>query len=517
MHCSRLAIVATCVVSAVSLAEGPYKRCGAEGAQCQAVPQVFSAGLPRAGAERAINSTAAAPALADAAVLESIIRQRVSSVTQQMLRDILMAAAHDEALPEVLEDLLGVLAAVPVSAADKETLSQLLTMATLRITLVTGIGGAVQDSGCSDVNARFDAVYEGLAASRVAHQLGFVAARGVVPQGCNALAERVTRWADAVGIVGEVPKLESDLKSLQSCAPAGAPAPSGAESSLSDRMKELTKIRVSDRYCQALLESTSERLAAGLLLNPDAPSIASLKVSDDFSIKPATLQAIQRLLFALAHGSPLSRGDVVTVIVELKGVLAAKWPKKDDKPVRADAKAIVDAFLVSLPNAIREDAKAPGGLKMDGVALAADMVSNYVDEHREGFYIRATIGTGVLIGFSTTANPAPTPSLHEELGLGFRWRPGAGAIAKSLLIGPHIGVSGLLYKLQLNGQATDNLFVFGGASINLYRLIDVSLSLGLLHNTTTNIDRFGVTLSLQVPLGDYVKEAATSHSTDASQ
>lgn len=447
--------------------------------------------------------------IANAAALEAIIRDRVSQVTQRMLLDALRGAAKNRDVPVVLEDTLGFIAALAISTAEKETISQTLTTGVLRAGLTLAIGAAAQDETCKDERQRLDAAYEGLATSPALRSLGFTAAKGVVPKGCESLAARITQWADLIGAAGDPSDLDADLRLFERCMPADGGVP-GADNRLLTRIA--VRIEGAERstpVCEALASSLTERVRdLQLRGDQDAPAASGQL---QLPMPPAVFRSVEAVLLALAHRKAVSKGDLVVLINEAKRKFESGWPKTGNDFEHADAKKLVDTFLSALPTAIREDRGAPPAqIKLDGVALASEMVSSYVDDHRRGLYLRATIGVGGLLGTATGGKLSAC--LHEELGVGFRLHP-----SSAVLLGPHIGVSGLLYKLQLNTQATDNLFVFGGFSVNLYRLIDVSLSVGLLSNTVSGLNQFGGTLSLQIPLADYVKDAVSAPSIESSR
>jgi hypothetical protein len=501
----------------------PYARCNRNTCAGQVVPK-FSAPLPNSS----FVATSAIGGIADASVLENLIATRVGLVTQQVLLDIMKAAIKDNALPEVAADLAGTFGELATAAAEKETLTQVVTTGVLRVVL-TGAAWAIPptvlDPGCVGL-FRLDAAYEGLAASKTLHGLGFTAATGTVSTQCTSFAASVTQLADLIGAIGDTTttSLKNDIATFKAACPSigsAAAAPGGAPglglnfdatSNLLSLRTGIQAVRNGNPMCTRLSDSLLERLDALQLngvtnagfqsatIDSAVGSLTSAQLPSD------VLQALEAIVYAIAHAKPVSRGDVVTLVTYFSGRVDDWWPESGGSPdagnvthKESQLKDIVDDFFRSLPDAIQTDPKAvPVGLRLDGVSLASEMVTFYVDDGSPGLYLRATLGTGVLLGYNHGAStPQFTPSLHEELGFGYRWSltgilgPNVG---KHYLVGPHLGVSGLLYRLELNSQATDNLFFFGGVSANFYHLIDVSASAGLLHNTSTLQDRFGLTL-----------------------
>ena len=78
-----------------------------------------------------------------------------------------------------------------------------------------------------------------------------------------------------------------------------------------------------------------------------------------------------------------------------------------------------------------------------------------------------------------------------------------------LLLGPHLAASGLLHRLVLEDEVEDGVLVLGGASLNVYSAIDVSVGGGYLVHARDDEqeDAWVVLAGLQVPLVDYLSDA----------
>ncbi|MFT3840734.1 MAG: hypothetical protein QM723_27335 [Myxococcaceae bacterium] len=535
MHIALIATLLGVVPSKCPAQDGnkpaPYCRCDAHESGCTALKPLDS-NAARSAVSTRTEFTDALGGTINATVLEALIKQRASQVTQSLILDLLRTAAKRRDLPLVLEDFVGVMASLIASVGDKETQIQTVTTGVIRDGLTLGVGAGVSALGtggdkCKGLDAVLDTTYEALALAPALSGLGFPVATGKVPDGCDALATTITKWADVLGNAGDPAALKSDLDTLSSCLNPGSGVTTlaVADAGTNSLVSELENANGVNSPCEALRVSVVERLKGVTSTQAVAvadrsaitSALAPLDLSGAKALPPIVVQALKSVLFALAHQKPIARGDLVVLINEVSVETDNAWPRTNTETDGGvdyeadDAKKIVDDFLVSLPTAIRQDKSAPpSDIKLDAAALAAQMVSNYVDEHKRGFYLRATVGSGVLLAVDKSSQKY-APSLHEELGFGWRWQP-----MKQLLHGPHLGVSGLLYKLQLNKQTVNDLFAFLGWSFNLYRLLDVSLSGGVLHNPDTGNDRFGMTLSLQIPLADYLTDAMNSPSTDNS-
>jgi len=170
-------------------------------------------------------------------------------------------------------------------------------------------------------------------------------------------------------------------------------------------------------------------------------------------------------------------------------------------------KRLVDVLLDAVPSALIDDDNAPGGLRFDVASLVSTLTSEFAQQDRVGFYIRATVGAGyVFASGGEVARP-----FYEELGLGYRWT----ALNNRLLLGPHIAASGLLYQLQPLGPFKDPVFLGLGFSVNLYRAIDVSVNAGVLADVDANpaSPNFALSVGLQLPLTDYITAISSGSGT----
>ena len=127
------------------------------------------------------------------------------------------------------------------------------------------------------------------------------------------------------------------------------------------------------------------------------------------------------------------------------------------------------------------------------------MLSEFSRRTRGGLYLRATVGTGYALFAGTgSRESATTTSVHEELGLGYRWHAGP------VLHGPHAIVSGLLYNILEDDETSNRVFLGVGYSANLYRLVDVSASIGRMTDLEGTSDDYAALIGLQIPLFDYL-------------
>jgi hypothetical protein len=212
-----------------------------------------------------------------------------------------------------------------------------------------------------------------------------------------------------------------------------------------------------------------------------------------------TLASLQSIVRALVTGRTIQRGDVVALVAALREAVDHVETNSD---AGDSAKHILVAVLDALPNAIREDEDAPLGLRLDAPGLASAAVEGFENKNSASFYPIATVGAGyVLTTLPGTSDRGLTSTAFEELGIGYRW-PLAN---RRLLAGPHLVTSGLLYQLESNASTKRQLFVGVGPSVNIYRLLEISANVGTMFAFDDGSATFAVTLSLQLPLVDYLE------------
>jgi hypothetical protein len=237
------------------------------------------------------------------------------------------------------------------------------------------------------------------------------------------------------------------------------------------------------------------------------------------------LDALARILVHLAEGQPLSRGDLITVIT-------AAQTQIDPRITNDSARFILDTTFQAVAQSIKDDPSVPLGVRLDIPEVATTMITKFVDDHRQGLYLRATIGAGYFarntLGYERQAQGSGRV-FYEEIGFGYRC---AGAQAPQLiglvpapflpsilqgvpgakckpstspiLWGPHFAASGLLF--EITGQNVNNkLFVGEGLSVNFYKLIDVSVTAGPMWDLAKRgYPSPAIFAGLQLPLSDYV-------------
>jgi hypothetical protein len=246
------------------------------------------------------------------------------------------------------------------------------------------------------------------------------------------------------------------------------------------------------------LEALGPQLQAVRGLAGDLQStFASLRDDPDVAL-------LQAIATRLADGQALRRGDLVSLAARIKIHVDTLVPAG---PLRT----LLDAVLDDLPQSIREDDHAPGGLRLDVAALVTRLATQFSQNDREGFYLRATVGAGYLYQSSGDINP----SYYEELGGGYRF----GFCGRRFLTGPHAMVSGLLYQIEHAGNAQNPLFAGLGWSVNLYRLIDISANAGVMVDLARSNHAppaFAMLVGLQLPLSDYLSALTSSSSASTT-
>jgi hypothetical protein len=203
--------------------------------------------------------------------------------------------------------------------------------------------------------------------------------------------------------------------------------------------------------------------------------------------------------------------------------------------INANATRVVDAVLDAVEQAIKEDPTAPAGLRLDIPSLATTMLSEFREDDRPGPYFRATIGAGYAAAgggyFLRAGSPETSALFYEELGFGYRTRATGildriysskkvDRLGKDVLVGPHAIASGMLFRASSNDYMKSRAFFGAGLSLNAYRLLDFSASVGWMPRLTEGPgDPTGVVAFLagvQLPLIDYVQALSEGASTTES-
>jgi len=195
-----------------------------------------------------------------------------------------------------------------------------------------------------------------------------------------------------------------------------------------------------------------------------------------FHRRPPELTQLLQTLAPIACTSrqtrALSRGDVVALLDVAHTQLAKLYEIKTDTCWSGfcvnGIGVVLDAFFVALPAAIRD---APGTTRggrarrsdagdADGDAPGRSRPARRVPSaHRRRGRARAVLDDGAM------GTPRRCP---PERGARRGWRlqphPRSG--------GAHVAVSGLVYKLSIQGAAQDRIMFLAGVSVNAYRLLD---------------------------------------------
>lgn len=492
----------------------------------------------------------------DAEKVAALVATRLKEVRNQALRELLDSLGDDFAIAPV-RDLVETVAVLITPGYDALGRSQTVEALLLRLGASAALATVLLppqpevngEKIAMDVHRlhAWDAAYEGLARSIAAQSLGFGAATGKVVAGYEELANTVTTVADGL-------MLARSLWSVASKEPLGrrAEAVAGA-------CGEAMKARVT--AAQAATETGGERAATALAqakaaetavgkLGPDS-TVAELadgleavyaaqsdawrqqRVVDGCSVAYATLMdvlgaervplaeklaALDALVTRMASGPEaekwlawiwlvhdvLRTGMTRATVQRLSALVVAEVERME---MNDALKAALVGVFEELPLAVREEVGKDGAvtITVDVTTLADGMVRRYAWEDRPGLYLRATVGTGYWSVVSGEATTGMVPAVYEELGVGWRWALCGGR----LLLGPHLAASGLLHRLVLEDEVEDGVLVLGGASLNVYSAIDVSVGGGYLVHARDDEqeDAWVVLAGLQVPLVDYLSDA----------
>ncbi|MFT3711937.1 MAG: hypothetical protein QM817_30215 [Archangium sp.] len=464
----------------------------------------------------------------DSAVVIALVQQRLAAVTREAIRD----ALGDVTVPFAVKDFLGTLATIVVNSGDAETRRQSVMLSFLRVTLTSWLAAFYEGKADKDCKGEFllDSAYSAFATTPVFSKLGFSTDVPDRSTECSTVSVLMKDAVSAWSVLEEeaIDRAMSLNQALNTCV--------GTNSTPSTN-KDLAKLRtIVDEVTRGRAPATCQRERELLTATLRTDLKAILSTSGDVDLKDlkTELQKISptqlllaKIVFAIAQGKPVDRGQIIQLASALSNALS-KWvaevfPKEPTGTTSgvytsvAIVEQVLRAFFDSLPGALKESSTSKIGIDLDATALLSQMVSRVVDAKRPGFYVRATVGTGLMLPVKLdddgSKGMADTlASIHEELGVGWRF-----AVSKQLLVGPHLATSGLLYKLQINGTARDSWAFLAGVSVNVYRLIDLSFNFGRFfstiplgaegHHAPFNAFLF----SLQIPLADYLTELANQH------
>jgi hypothetical protein len=497
------------------------------------------------------HATSLSKSALDAEVVERVVRARLKEATREALEDLFDKAGRS-ATSKPARDLIVTIASLMADASDGEARSQTLVASLVRngfAAWIAKIGGEdliEGGAGCKESgdDSILDAAYEGLAASQYLRPLGFPKSNGeFASDDCAKFGGEVAMLVDAVArfpdvstaAVNDLTKAvdvvtvstksgacrnaltalpvevkvalnnvdPSDVGTLRNLYEAGKVARSVAAtisptSALRGDLRECaeTLLAFTDQF-----ERTLMRFSADVSGKVDVSKIKSMlarieKIVAAINKKYSTqLAAAKSILMRLVDGRSLRRGDVVMLVQFIGEALRPSLEKLQPDLASEIIVEVVDV----LPEAVREDVAAPAGIRMDVASIASTVVGELSRETRAGWYLRATVGTGyVMFAGEGSREPDVATSVHEEMGFGYRWLWGP------VLHGPHVIASGILFSFIEQDATSDRLFFGIGYSANMYRLVDVSLSIGRMIDPDGTADDTAGVVGLQIPLFDYL-------------
>lgn len=220
----------------------------------------------------------------------------------------------------------------------------------------------------------------------------------------------------------------------------------------------------------------------------------------------ATILDAVHVVRNLARGT-LRRADLVTMLRSVDALIEASFERPSTHDA-SRAKQLMLSFTAAVRNGIREDGSTHQvQIILDVPAIVSSMLATYSDMRNEGWYLRATVGTGYMY---TTRADRLEPTLYEEVGVGYRWP----IRDRRFSWGWHVVTSGLLHQLVTPSYGAGAVFVGPGLSLNVYRLIDISANVGATFDTTRDLHpNFAFTIGLQLPLIDYIEALASGSDT----
>lgn len=511
------------VLVVVLVSGASFERCTAESAGCEDLKQQSTPSLMSASS---IRPTALTGEALDASVLERLIRQRLSAVLRESIKASLKTALGDKSVPNAVADFLEALVPLFANTTDAETRAQSLSRALLRLGLSSAMASAQGATEGCDMGQRLDAAYEVLAQMPSLRALGFTHATGRVHSVCSTFANEVEGRLQVVTAYAIKPEdltaIVTMLETLRGRGDECRALTSNLESTaeLLSFIERAADAEVAEK-CPAALLVVEEiqrrwgRTPESLGLLQPGLKLADMQTSLDEAQKKVANPEIIQLAFRVARKEPISRAELVPLVQKLTEVVESALKDTKWQPTEGGsrfgscgevASVVVGTFLHAIPELLRDTHE---GAHLDLAALITEGLERAASFDRPGVYVRATVGTGLLM-YLDKYGPA-VPTLHEELGVGYRIK-----LTENLMLGAHGALSGLLYKLTLNGTASNGFALFGGLSLNVYRLLEFGVNFGALilpngaaHPTAQ--------FSVQLPLADYVTEVTQSREVESSK
>ncbi|WP_147439170.1 hypothetical protein [Corallococcus sp. CA049B] len=518
---------------------------------------VFAQTLQTFAGYENLNATAARQPI-DTVVVSRLVRQRLGRVQAEVLRDAFRGVIPSE--NPAVGDVLDAVAALIVELADSETQAQNLLSSLSRSSAAIALSVLVPDAqGCACAgdqegklcNARIEAAYEGLSQSARLKVLGFPFADGKF-SGDSNLQDKCKAYSNGIAVMIDTALVGLPLSRLKehpakllfqdvlnhanALATDCSNVAGFAEASDEVDLSSLSTVDLAglSRYadalvgvapapgsaCQKSLRAFRATLTASGLLAANkhfgetaSPKLDALVATIERSrvlLKNAIvgypMEAALLPLRRLVDGGQLRRGEVLEILGGVKRALESA-PKYSSSTT---VKPVVDALFDELPHVIREDTNTRIGVRLDVTSLGSRMVARYIDTRRDGLYLRATVGVGYLALPGLKGASDLRPLVYEEVGVGYRWSTGGGR----LLIGPHLAASGILNQFVLEESTGKGVLGLAGVSVNIYKLVDVSLNASYLFASDQLNNQFGVVVGLQIPLMDYIGALGSSGSVE---
>lgn len=506
----------------VVVSTAAFERCSAESADCEALPAESFTAL--VSSTSSIRPTALTGEALDATVLERLIRQRLSAVLRESIKSSLKAALGDKVVPNAVADFLEALVPLFANSTDAQTRVQSLSRALLRLGLSAAMASAAGASASCDMGQRLDAAYEVLTITPALRALGFTHATGKVHVACSTFASNVSKQLQVVtgyaikpeDLVAIVTMLDTLRKRGGECSQVQV-VTTGDLLSFIERASD-AKVATGCPAAVLVVEEIQRRWgrtpeSLGLL----KPELALKTMQSELKAAQMALAnpEIVQLAFRVARNEPISRAELVPLVQKLTEVVESALKDTKWQPTERGsnfgscgevASVVVGTMLHSLPEMLRDTHE---GVHVDLAALITEGLERAASFDRPGLYVRATVGSGLLL-YLDKSGPA-VPTLHEELGVGYRLK-----LTENLMLGAHGALSGLLYKLTLNGTASNGFALFSGLSLNVFRLLEFGMNFGVLI-LPTGVAHPTAQFSIQLPLADYVTEITQSHEVESGK
>lgn len=233
------------------------------------------------------------------------------------------------------------------------------------------------------------------------------------------------------------------------------------------------------------------------------------------------VEILEPVLEYLVAGRPAPEGVLFRLVAEVEAedlLLALGYGGREEDACGGNEESLacwVVRIVLSLKEATSYSDEA--GIRVDG-AILRDTLAALGDDFRSQYrwrpFFHLTIGLGALATFRAAPGAGPDaqvdgvlvqPVVAEQIGIGAA-SPALGGGRFTFKAGAY--ASGILYRIVFDSEESDAVLFGAFAALDLYELLELYVAPSLLLFPADDANRaavrFGLSLGVQVPLGDYL-------------